>query len=72
MVVGETARVHNFSLYGYPRNTNPLLSKIPGIKAFPNVTTQSNTTHKSVPMLLSAASAEDFERLFMKRHPGGL
>ena len=67
MVVGETARTHNFCLYGYPRNTNPLLSKTPGIKAFPNVTTQSNTTHKSVPMLLSAASAEDFERLFHEK-----
>ena len=67
MVVGETERAHNFSLYGYPRNTNPLLSKTPGIKAFPNVTTQSNTTHKSVPMLLSAASAEDFERLFHEK-----
>lgn len=67
MVVGETARAHNFSLYGYSRNTNPLLSKTPGIKAFPNVTTQSNTTHKSVPMLLSAASAEDFERLFHEK-----
>ena len=67
MVVGETARAHNFSLYGYPRNTNPLVSKTPGIKAFPNVTTQSNTTHKSVPMLLSAASAEDFERLFHEK-----
>ena len=67
MVVGETARAHNFSLYGYPRNTNPLLSKTQGIKAFPNVTTQSNTTHKSVPMLLSAASAEDFERLFHEK-----
>ena len=67
MVVGEPARAHNFSLYGYPRNTNPLLSKTPGIKAFPNVTTQSNTTHKSVPMLLSAASAEDFERLFHEK-----
>lgn len=67
MVVGETARTHNFSLYGYPRNTNPLLSKTPSIKAFPNVTTQSNTTHKSVPMLLSAASAEDFERLFHEK-----
>ena len=67
MVVGETARAHNFSLYGYPRETNPLLSKTPGIIAFPDATTQSNTTHKSVPMLLSAASAEDFERLFHEK-----
>ena len=67
MVVGETARAHNFSLYGYPRNTNPLLSKTPGITVFPDATTQSNTTHKSVPMLLSAASAEDFPRLFHEK-----
>ena len=67
MVVGETARADNFSLYGYLRETNPLLSKTPGIIAFPDATTQSNTTHKSVPMLLSAASAEDFERLFHEK-----
>ena len=67
MVVGETARAHNFSLYGYLRETNPLLSKTPGIIAFPDAMTQSNTTHKSVPMLLSAASAEDFERLFHEK-----
>ena len=67
IVVGETARAHNFSLYGYPRNTNPLLSKTQGIMAFPDATTQSNTTHKSVPMLLSAASAEDFPRLFHEK-----
>ena len=45
MVVGETARAHNFSLYGYLRDTNPLLSKTPGIIAFPDAMTQSNTTH---------------------------
>ena len=67
MVVGETARAHNFNLYGYLRDTNPLLSKTPGIIAFPDAMTQSNTTHKSVPMLLSAASAENFERLFHEK-----
>ena len=67
MVVGETARAHDFSLYGYNRDTNPLLSKTAGLMAFDHVTTQSNTTHKSVPMLLSAASASDFERLFHEK-----
>lgn len=67
MVIGETARSHNFSLYGYGRDTNPWLSRTPGITAFPDAMTQSNTTHKSVPMLLSAASAEDFERLFHEK-----
>lgn len=67
MVIGETARAHNFSLYGYNRDTNPLLSKTNGLLAFDKVTTQSNTTHKSVPMLLSAASASDFDRLFHEK-----
>ena len=64
MVIGETARAMNFSLYGYQRDTNPRLSKPPGLVTFSDVTTQSNTTHKSVPMLLSQASASVFERLF--------
>ena len=67
MVIGETARALDFSLYGYQRDTNPLLSKTQGLVAFQNVTTQSNTTHKSVPMLLSAASATDFERLYHEK-----
>lgn len=67
MVIGETARSMNFSLYGYRRDTNPLLSKTRGLIRFSDVTTQSNTTHKSVPMLLSAASATDFERLFHEK-----
>ena len=64
MVIGETARAHNFGLYGYGRNTTPLLGKTNGIVAFNNAVTQSNTTHKSVPMLLSAATADDYSRLY--------
>lgn len=67
MVIGETARAMNFSLYGYQRDTNPRLSKPRGLVAFSDVTTQSNTTHKSVPMLLSLASASNFERLFHEK-----
>lgn len=67
MVIGETARAMNFSLYGYQRDTNPKLGKTEGLVTFSDVTTQSNTTHKSVPMLLSQASATDFERLFHEK-----
>lgn len=34
LVIGESARSENFSLYGYSKNTNPLLSKTPGIFHF--------------------------------------
>lgn len=67
LVIGETARAHNFGIYGYRRNTTPRLSVTPGVTAFPHAFTQSNTTHKSVPMLLSAASAVDFERLYSEK-----
>lgn len=34
LVIGESARRKNFSLYGYPKNTNPLLSQTKGIHIF--------------------------------------
>lgn len=67
LVIGETARSANFQLYGYQRPTNPQLMKTPGLVVFKNVRSQSNTTHKSVPMLLSAATAEDHDRLYSEK-----
>lgn len=34
LVIGESARRANFSLYGYSKNTNPLLSKVPNLYHF--------------------------------------
>ncbi|MBZ4192432.1 phosphoethanolamine--lipid A transferase EptA [Niabella beijingensis] len=34
LVIGESARRENFSLYGYSRNTNPLLSQTPNLFHF--------------------------------------
>ena len=67
MVVGETGRACNWGLYGYERDTNPLLSKTPGIAVFKDVLTESNTTHKSVPMLLSPAQADNYECLYSQK-----
>lgn len=67
LVIGETARAENFGLYGYSRNTTPLLSADSGLIKFPHAFTQSNTTHKSVPMLLSAACADDYDRIYREK-----
>ena len=67
LVVGETARSENFQLYGYSRPTNPELMHTLGLMVFRDVRSQSNTTHKSVPMLLSAATAEDHDRLYHEK-----
>lgn len=63
LVIGETARAENFGILGYPRNTTPCLSKIHGLVPFAHAYTQSNTTHKSVPMLLSEVSAANFDSI---------
>ncbi|MDY3848898.1 MAG: sulfatase-like hydrolase/transferase [Prevotella sp.] len=67
MVIGETARSDNFQLYGYRRETNPRLSRLKGLTVFKDAMTQSNTTHKSVPMLLTSATANDYDVLYREK-----
>jgi len=64
IVVGEASRAENWQLYGYSRPTNPRLSQEPGLVLYEDAITQSNTTHKSVPLILSAASAEDYSVIY--------
>lgn len=60
MVIGETSRADNWQLLGYDRPTNPKLSQRSGLTAFGKTLSESNTTHKSVPLLMSALSADSF------------
>jgi glucan phosphoethanolaminetransferase (alkaline phosphatase superfamily) len=64
LVIGETSRADNWSLFGYGRDTNPKLSRLDGIVVYPHVLSESNTTHKSVPMLLSAVDAQNFDDIY--------
>lgn len=66
-VIGETGRALNWGLYGYERNTTPRLAETTGLTVFSDAITQSNTTHKSVPILLSPASAEDYDCLYRQK-----
>ena len=67
MVIGETSRAANWTIYGYDRETNPGLSEVEGLTAFRHVLTESNTTHKSVPMLMSPVSAHDFNSIYRQK-----
>ncbi|MDR0976578.1 MAG: sulfatase-like hydrolase/transferase, partial [Prevotellaceae bacterium] len=67
LVIGETSRADNWSLFGYSRNTNPLLSQETGLVAYPHTLSQSNTTHKSVPMLLSDIDAHNFDSIYYRK-----
>lgn len=44
LVIGESARSTNFSLYGYEKETNPLLSQIEGLKHFETESCATYTT----------------------------
>lgn len=66
-VIGEAARAMSWQLYGYPRETNPELSQIDDLIVMRDVLTQSNTTHKSVPLFLSSVSTAEHEELYRRK-----
>lgn len=61
LIIGETSRADNWQLLGYDRPTNPRLSQRDDVIVYPKAVTQSNTTHKSVPLILSAATVENYD-----------
>lgn len=60
IVVGETARAMNFSLNGYPRLTNPQLSRLPVIN-FPQTTSCGTSTEVSLPCMFSPYGRADYD-----------
>lgn len=60
-IIGETSRAPQWALMGSDIPTTEPLDTCSGVIPFPLTLSQSNTTHKSVPMLMSATSATNFE-----------
>lgn len=60
LVIGETSRADNWQILGYDRHNNLRLAADTCLVAFPKAFSQSNTTHKSVPMLMSPVDATTF------------
>jgi len=58
LVIGESARSQNFSLYGYKKNTNPLLSKMPNLFHF-NATSCATYTTAGVKGILQHTPSDD-------------
>ncbi|OWY31700.1 phosphoethanolamine--lipid A transferase EptA [Herbaspirillum aquaticum] len=52
LVIGESARAQDFSLYGYHRDTNPLLANA-GVTVMPNTTSCATYTTRSLQCMLS-------------------
>ncbi|MGB0891757.1 MAG: phosphoethanolamine transferase [Flavobacteriaceae bacterium] len=64
LVIGETARKHNFSLYNYNRITSPNLDTIANVFPFKNVNTNANLTSLSIPFILTRATPNNPEIKF--------
>ncbi|MBJ2173036.1 phosphoethanolamine transferase [Aureibaculum sp. A20] len=64
LVIGETARKHNFSIYGYPRKTSPNLDTITNVIPFTNVNSAANLTSISIPFILTRATPNNMEAKF--------
>lgn len=58
LVIGESARSENFSLYGYNKDTNPLLSKTPNVFHF-NATSGATYTTAGVKCILEHTNTDD-------------
>lgn len=59
LVIGESARADHFSLNGYARETNPLLSKVKNLINFPFTTSCGVVSMVSVPCLLTRATKKN-------------
>ena len=66
-IIGEASRAMSWQLFGYDRETNPRLAQERELVLFRNMLTQSNTTHKSVPLFLSSVSTAQHEELFRRK-----
>ncbi|WP_264524006.1 phosphoethanolamine--lipid A transferase EptA [Flavobacterium sp. N502536] len=58
LVIGESARSQNFSLYGYKKNTNPLLSKTKNLFHF-NANSCATYTTAGVKCILEHTNSDD-------------
>lgn len=67
LILGETARAVNWHSYGYERNTTPQTDTLSNLIRYRDVLTQSNTTHKIVPMVLSPADARNFDIIYKSK-----
>ncbi len=66
-VIGEASRAMSWQLYGYERETTPELMRTDSLIVFRNILTQSNTTHKSVPLFLSSIATDSHNELYRRK-----
>ncbi|EFL4508768.1 TPA: phosphoethanolamine transferase EptA [Escherichia fergusonii] len=69
LIVGETSRAENFSLNGYPRDTNPRLAK-DNVVYFPNTASCGTATAVSVPCMFSDMPRKHYDEELAQHQEG--
>ena len=66
-VIGETGRYSSYSINGYKRETSPLLSKTKNLISYSDLFSEANITSSSLPVILTRASAKNYDRAFVEK-----
>jgi len=66
-VIGETGRYDSYSINGYQRETSPLLAKTKNLISYSDLLSEANITSSSVQIILTRASAKDYNRGFVEK-----
>lgn len=67
VVIGESSRSANWSLYSYQRPTNPRLTGLEGLYVFLDAASPASTTSRSLPLSFSFATPETPDRFYENR-----
>lgn len=67
IVIGETARAHNWSLNGYPRNTNPQLSDRSGLYYCDDAIAAATHTRESIMLTLTRATPKNTQPIYNEK-----
>jgi glucan phosphoethanolaminetransferase (alkaline phosphatase superfamily) len=64
LVIGESSRYGNYSINGYERNTSPMLTAVKGLVSYSDFFSEANITTTALRLILTRATAQDFERSY--------
>ncbi len=67
LVIGETGRFDHWEINGYERNTSPRLSKRKKLLSYKNVASAGAMTEQSVPLIITRATANDYDRHYKEK-----
>jgi len=66
-VIGETGRYDSYSINGYRRETSPLLAKTKNLISYSDLFSEANITSSSLSIILTRATARDYNRAFVEK-----